>query len=105
MTDQSVLDSLLSQIKLMIDIKKKQGLIIEEDQLDDIIDKTASYSDITLEDFERERILSIILRFATQKIRLSMMTMRNQGIGTAIWKTRTDGSGLAIKTICAGRAI
>ena len=50
MTDQSVLDSLLSQIKLMIDIKKKQGLIIEEDQLDDIIDKTASYSDITLEE-------------------------------------------------------
>lgn len=60
MTDQSVLDSLLSQIKLMIDIKKKQGLIIEEDQLDDIIDKTASYSDITLEDFERERIKGAI---------------------------------------------
>lgn len=60
MTDQSVLDSLLSQIKLSIDIKKKQGLIIEEDQLDGIIDTIASLSDIVLEDFERERIKGAI---------------------------------------------
>lgn len=55
MTNQNIFDTILSSVKLKIDMKKMLGEIITEDQLDGIIDSVLVGFSIVLEDSERQK--------------------------------------------------
>lgn len=60
MLEQSLFDTILSSIKLKIDLKKMMGEIIEEDQIDSIIDSVILGSPIVLDDGDRAKLRNAI---------------------------------------------
>lgn len=60
MTNQNIFDTILSSVKLKIDMKKMLGEIITEDQLDGIIDSVLVGFSIVLEDSERQKMRNAI---------------------------------------------
>ena len=60
MINQNIFDTILSSVKLKIDMKKMMGEIITEDQLDGIIDSVLIGSTIVLEDTERQKMRKAI---------------------------------------------
>lgn len=56
MIEQAIFDTILSSVKLKIDMKKMMGEIITEDQLDPIIDSVLFGSPIVLEEEERMKM-------------------------------------------------
>lgn len=60
MIDQSIFDTILSSVKLKIDMKKMMGEIITEDQIDGIIDSVILGSPIVLDEDERSKMRNSI---------------------------------------------